>query len=454
MPAEWQSVLDELERGVSVSAFLTWFKHLTLRSVDESEIVIGAPNVFIIKQLEGKYNQLIADALTSASLGGRKVRFISNDATVIREKKIATRTTSTQRDEAERSTPIEGSQRDGFSSTGLNPKYRFGNFVIGANNDVAVSAAQAVVENPGKRYNPYFIYGGPGLGKTHLIQAIGNEIKEKNPNLKVLYISIEQFYSSFVEAMRKNIKGFSEKYRKLDVLIVDDIQMIAGKEKSQEEFFNTFNVLHQHDKQIIVASDRMPRQIATMDERLASRLEMGLPIDLQFPDFETRCAILKAKAELEGRDIGNKAVEFLANSVKTNIRELEGKYNQLMAMSELRRIDPDELISDGYFADMGGSRNRPVPPKQVVEKTAKYFNVTTEELYGKSHARHICVPRQVAMFLLSEELGLSTVKIGRDIFNKDHTTIMHGINKVKGLLKQDFDLRNQVAELRGKIYAN
>lgn len=448
--SEWQGVLDEIKQSVSEMAYGTYFSKLKLLSSQDGCLTIEVPNIFIKTQVEGKYNPNIRKALKARNVIYDELHFEESKG----EKKVIRRGI-----EVLPSSAPETTQPSRFSiqrevsrgENGLNQKYRFDNYVVGSNNDLAVSAAHAIVENPGTRYNPYFIYGGPGLGKTHLIQAIGNELIARNPEMKVLYITIEQFYHDFVEAMRKKLSGFAEKYRKVDVLIVDDFQFIVGKEKSQDEFFHTFNELHQKNKQIIVSSDRLPTQIATVDERLSSRLMMGVPIDIQLPDFEVRCAILKSKADLLGVNIDNSAIEYLAENIRTNIRELEGKFNQLVALSDLRGISPSDLINDGCLEDTQYSRVKSMTPKQIIDKVAKFYDLTSKDLLGKSREARIKTPRQIAMYLMSEEIGLSTVRIGNE-FSKDHTTIMHGIKKIKNDLKLDFGLREQIANIREKLY--
>lgn len=450
MRSEWQGALDEIRRNVSEMAYGTYFSKLKLLSFERGELIVEVPNVFIKTQVEGKYSPIIKAALKNAGLNYEILKFEESKGekrTIKRGVEVLPETPLTIQ-----STTRDHVRRSGASENGLNEKYRFDNYVVGSNNDLAVSAAHAIVEKPGVRYNPYFIYGGPGLGKTHLIQAIGNELAINNPEMRVLYITIEQFYHDFVEAMRKKLSGFADKYRKVDVLIVDDFQFIVGKEKSQDEFFHTFNELHQKNKQIIVSSDRLPTQIATVDERLSSRLMMGVPIDIQMPDFEVRCAILKSKAEIMGVDIENSAIEYLAENIRTNIRELEGKFNQLVALSDLRGISPNDLISDGYLEDAQYVKSKTVSSKQVIDKVAKFYDLTAKDLLGTSRIANIKTARQIAMYLMSEELGLSTVRIGNE-FSKDHTTIMHGIKKIKTDLKLDFGLREQVATLREKIYA-
>lgn len=460
MPNEWQSVLDEIKNNVSEMAYEAYFVRFNFVSNEDDILVTSVPNVFIKAQIEGKYRNAVLDALKGSKYKFKEFKVIidnkDNKTTVKRAVEITPDSTpvSTYPKKTIIPTPSYDSRHLSSEGNGLNPKFRLSNYVVGSNNDLAVSAAHAVIENPGMRYNPYFIYGGPGLGKTHLIQAIGNEILALNPDMHVLYVTIEQFYHEFVEAMRKKLDGFSEKYRKVDVLIIDDFQFIANKEKSQDEFFHTFNELQQHDKQIIVASDRLPAQIATIDERLASRLMMGVPIDIQMPDFETRCAILKSKAELLGAEIDDKTVEFIAENVRNNIRDLEGKLNQILALAELRGVPTYELIDDSYITQSSmQTKRKTVSVKQLIDKVAKYYNLTSKDLLGTSRIKNIKTARQISMYLMKEELGLSTVEIGREL-SKDHTTIMHGIKVIKTNLKTDFNLREQITDLRQKIYAN
>ena len=454
MRNEWKGVLDEIQRNTSDMVFQTYFANLKLISKEDGKISISTPNVFIKAQLEGHKGAILSDALRATGIEYDEIRFEvvkNNDHKV--ERRVAVEVSDKNMENTVITQTIKIPKNTEFNNNGLNPRYRLDNYIVGENNDLAVSAAKAIIDKPGQRYNPYFIYGGPGLGKTHLIQAIGNELISKDPNMKILYVTIEQFYHDFVEAMRKRLDGFSDKYRKVDVLIVDDFQFIVGKEKSQDEFFHTFNELHQKNKQIIVSSDRLPNQIATVDERLSSRLMMGVPIDIQMPNFEVRCAILKSKAEMLGVDLENCVVEFLAENIKTNIRELEGKLNQLLALSEVRGVDPKELISDGYMDEAVHSRRHNLSAKQLIDKVAKYYDLNSKDLLGSSRIKNIKSARQVAMFLMSEELDYSTVKIGTE-FNKDHTTVMHGIKKIKQDLKVDFSLREQIADLRGRIYGN
>jgi chromosomal replication initiator protein len=350
---------------------------------------------------------------------------------------------------------IPSTNRATLSSTnpgGLNPRYTFDNFIVGSSNDLAYTASQAVAASPGIKYNPVYLYGGVGLGKTHLMQAIGNEILKNKPDTKVLYISVETFVNEFLDHIRFKKKGFSDKYRNIDVLIVDDMQFIAGKEKTQEEFFHTFNHLHQNNKQIIISSDKPPKSIPTLTERLRSRFEMGMTIDIQMPDFETRCAILKAKSALSGIELAQETVEYLANNIKTNVRELEGALNQLLAYSEMRGVIPDVSTAEGLLGNVRRSRPQHINSKQIIERTAKHFQLQVNEVCGDKRDKHIVVPRQIAMYLLRSELHLSFPKIATELGRKDHTTAIHSVEKIEKAIKLDYMIREQVASIREKLY--
>ena len=450
MNAMTQSVLDEVKRSVSEGVYMMYFDKIILLPEGKT-LMIRVPNVFIKKAIQEKYNNVLMRAIELSGVKCERVDYCMDDGDGKKTKKFGGREVVAAKDELGEGVARTSVSRMVPIDNGLNPKYRFDNYVVGENNDLAVNAARAVVERPGDKYNPYFIYGGPGLGKTHLIQAIGNEIVARRPGARVLYVTIETFYHDFVEAMRKKLSGFSDKYRKVDVLIVDDFQFIVGKERSQEEFFHTFNDLHQKNKQIVISSDRLPSQIASVDERLASRLMMGMPIDIQMPKFEMRCAILKAKADMEGFEIDDESVEYIANNVTSNIRELEGKLNQLIALSDLRGVSPAELIAGGFIDDTLTTKLKAITPRQVVEKTGKFYSIDVKELYGVKRIKSVNLARQVAMYLLCEELNLSTVRVGQE-FGKDHTTVMHAVRKIKEAMKLDFALREQMSLIRAKLY--
>ena len=448
----WKNALAEIEQQISPANFSTWFQDTSLISTANGHIIIGVKNTFYVKQLRNRYLDIITTALKNNNLDVVDINFEvkSNNKSKLRPREI----TSTDTSIKERVKTIRNSikEQDNFS-TGLNNKYTLDNFIVGSNNDLAVSAARSIIDAPGSRYNPFFLYGGPGLGKTHLVQAIGNELIKRNPNYKVFYTPISHFYSDFVDAVRTGKgKEFNRKFQKLDCLIIDDFQLIVNKEKSQEEFFNIFNDLYQLNKQIIVTSDRLPSQIKTVDERLASRLTWAGAFDLQLPKFEDRCAILRAKAELMGVEIEPKAIEYIAENVNTNIRDLEGEFSTILLMSEVRGLTPLELIENGTVSVSKPSKFRHVSPKQVVDKIAKYYNLSTKEMCGKSRVANIKNARQVAMYILSRELKLSTTKIATEVGVKDHTTVMHGIKKIDKDLKLNFTLRDQIEEIKEHIY--
>ena len=447
----WKNALAEIEQQISTANFSTWFQDTSLLSTDNGEIKIGVKNSFYVKQLRNRYLDIIKTALQNNNITVSNIDFEvqSGAKPKIRPREI-TATNTTVKAHVQN---LKSELTDQTSNTGLNSKYTLDNFVVGSNNDLAVSAARSIIDSPGDRYNPFFLYGGPGLGKTHLVQAIGNELLKKNPNLKIFYTPISHFYSDFIDAVKLGKgKEFNLKFRKLDVLIIDDFQFIVGKEKSQEEFFNIFNDLYQLNKQIIVTSDRLPSQIKSVDERLASRLTWAGAFDLQLPKFEDKCAILRAKAELMGADIEPEAIEYIAENVNTNIRDLEGEFSTILLMSEVRGLTPLELIENGSVSVNKSSKLRPVSPKQIVEKVAKYYDLPVKELTGKSSVSHIKTARQIAMFLLSKELNLSTNKIAAEVGVKDHTTVMHGVKKIESDLKLNFTLRDQIEEIKDKIY--
>jgi len=336
---------------------------------------------------------------------------------------------------------------------GLNERYTFDNFVVGAGNELAHAACQAIAVEPGTKYNPLFLYGGVGIGKTHLIQAVGNAVLAKNPKARVVYISSEQFVQEFVDALRyKKNTDFADFYRGADVLIVDDVQFFAGKEKIQEEFFHTFNALHQANKQIIISSDKPPRDIPTLEERLRSRFVWGMTIDMQNPDLETRCAIVQTKASSHGISLPNDVMEYLATIIQTNIRELEGALNQLLAFCEMRGLDPSLSIATGL---LGSAKTRPkhLNPQQIVERTARHFQIPMEEIMGPKRDKDIVVPRQIAMYMLRSELHLSFPKIARELGRKDHTTAIHSVEKIEKESALDADVRSAINDIKERLYA-
>jgi chromosomal replication initiator protein len=455
--ALWQSVLGEIELSVSRATYVTWFKNTELIENSDASVVIAVPNIFAKRQFEVKFNQQIKEVLSKNGVTPDRITYTVKTTS---SKKVINRETTERNDSsissattADQLLPTASPIAEKADKANLNPRYQFSNFIVGSSNDLAYTACQAVAAHPGIKYNPLFLYGGVGLGKTHLMQAVGNEITRNNPKARVLYISSETFVQDFLDHVRFKKKGFSDKYRNVDVLIVDDMQFIAGKEKTQEEFFHTFNALHQANKQIIISSDKPPRSIPTLTERLRSRFEWGMAIDIQMPDFETRCAIVETKAAQSGVELGRDTIEYLANNIKTNIRELEGALNQLLAYAEMRGITPDISTAEGLIGNVRHSRPQHITPKQIIDKTAKHFQIPVEEICSAKRDKHIVTPRQIAMYLLRSELHLSFPKIAVELGRKDHTTAIHSVEKIEKAIKLDYLIREQVAEIREKLYA-
>lgn len=436
----WRSVLAEIEVNVSRGNFITWFKNTELVEERDGHVTIAVPNVFARQQFEIKYNNTIKELLNKHGMKAERISYTFSRKTKPEPE------TKEQPQQAARQTYRSSPQK--FT---LNEKYTFDSFIVGASNELAYAACQSIVTNPGTKYNPLFLYGGVGLGKTHLMQAVGNGIKENRPDAKIVYISTETFVSEFLDSIRFKKQGFADKYRSADVLIVDDIQFIAGKEKTQEEFFHTFNALHQANKQIILSSDKSPKAIPTLEERLRSRFEWGMAIDIQAPDFETRQAILQAKAQALGVNLEPVVVEYLAKNIQTNIRELEGALNQLLAFCELRELEPDLATAQSL---MKGRHHRPksLTPKMVVERTSQHFDISIKEITGPKRDKDIVLPRQVAMYLLRNELHLSFPKIARELGRSDHTTALHSIDKIEQMLGSDYVMRQHIEDIKDLLH--
>jgi chromosomal replication initiator protein len=454
----WQAVLGEIELSVSRGNFITWFKNTTLLRHEEDCVVIGVPNVFIKQQLERKYNDLIADTLRKNGAAPTKIEYKIQSTPVrkVVDDEPVQRAQPERQQTMERmgapARPQANALVRGYRQ-GLNERYTFDNFIVGSGNELAYAACQAVAAQPGTKYNPLFLYGGVGIGKTHLIQAVGNTVLLNNPEARVVYVSSEQFVQEFVDALRfKKNTDFADFYRSADVLIVDDVQFLAGKEKIQEEFFHTFNAIHQANHQIIISSDKPPRDIPTLEERLSSRFVWGMSIDMQTPDFETRCAILQTKAGVHGVELTHDVTEYLATNVQTNIRELEGALNQLLAFCEMRGLSPDLTVASSL---LGASQTRPkhLSAKQIIERTARHFQIPMEDIMGPKRDKDIVVPRQIAMYMLRSELHLSFPKIARELGRKDHTTAIHSIEKIEKESRLDADMRSAIAQIKERLYA-
>ncbi len=457
--ALWQAVLGEIELSVSRGNFVTWFKNTQLIRYKDDAVVVGVPNVFVKNQLEKKFNDLVIEILAKNGAKPDRIEYKIHssppangkreDAAVFNGVKSA----SAADVQVAHRKPSIANVTHAYRQ-GLNERYNFENFVVGSSNELAYTACQAIVQKPGTKYNPLFIYGGVGIGKTHLIQAVGNTVLANKPSARVIYASTEQFVQEFVDSLRlkKNTHDFSTYYRSADVLIVDDVQFLAGKERVQEEFFHTFNALYQANKQLIMSSDKPPKDIPTLEDRLRSRFAWGMTIDMQTPDFETRCAILQSKANSQEISLSQAVIEFLATRVQSNIRELEGALNQVLAFCEMRGVEPDVQIVTTMFE---GTKNRPkhISARHIIERTAKHFHVSMEDILGPKRDKDIVVPRQIAMYMLRSELHMSFPKIARELGRKDHTTAIHSIDKIEKEMSYDGPIKQNVGELKERLYA-
>lgn len=454
----WQAVLGELEVTLSQGNFVTWFKNTSLLEQKDDTVIIGVTNPFVKQTLEKKYGEMIISTLNKHGIKVSKIEYKMLSAADLPKAALAgpgtaKQTTGSESQNTQASltrSPLGGAKN---FRQGLNERYTLDNFVVGDGNELAFAACQAITHSPGTKYNPLYLYGGVGIGKTHLMQGVGNAILQQNPQAKVLYIATEQFVQEFVQALRNRTTAkFANYYRSADVLIVDDVQFIAGKDKMQEEFFHTFNTLHQANKQIILSSDKPPRDIDQLEDRLKSRFAGGMSIDMQIPDFETRCAIVQTKAQSHDSELEHEVVEYLATNIQTNIRELEGALNQLLAYCEMRGLEPTLSIASSLLS-VGKVRPKHLSAKQIIERTARHFQIPVEDIIGPKRDKDIVVPRQVAMYMLRNELKLSFPKIARELGRKDHTTAIHSVEKIDKESRIDAGLRLAITEIRDHLYA-
>lgn len=454
--AIWQAVLGEIELSVSRGNYVTWFKNTQLIKYKGDIAVVGVPNVFVKNQLENKFNELVLQILSKNGMNLSNVEYKIHTGIFPKQKSSAELLENPGVAGSSPATRARSSVSKASHSyrQGLNERYTFENFVVGAGNELAHAACQAIAQNPGTKYNPLFVYGGVGIGKTHLIQAVGNAVLASKPSAKVVYASTEQFVQEFVDALRfkKNTSDFADFYRSADVLIVDDVQFLAGKERVQEEFFHTFNALYQANKQIILSSDKRPEDIPTLEDRLRSRFHQGMTIDMQNPDFETRCAIAQTKASSVGVELPQPVVEFLASRIQSNIRELEGTLNRLLAYCDMHHTEPSLQI---VTTMLEGSQNRPkhISARHIIERTAKHFHISIEDILGPRRDKDIVVPRQVAMYMLRSELHLSFPKIAHELGRKDHTTAIHSVDKIEKEISYEGQVKQHVNELKERLYA-
>ena len=437
----WEKVLQILKGEVSAVAFKAFFATVKPLLLDNNTLYICANSDFNKDILNNRYHSLIVGIVKEVTAKDIKVIVLGSEEemdSIIKD--INSESTSSTSKSAKAPTKYESN---------LNPKYTFDTFVIGNSNSFAHAACVAVAESPAKSYNPLFLYGGVGLGKTHLMQAIGHHILEADSTQKVVYVSSEKFTNELVNSIKddKN-EEFRNKYRNVDVLLIDDVQFIAGKERTQEEFFHTFNTLHEANKQIIISSDRPPKDIPTLEERLRSRFEMGLITDIQPPDFETRIAILRKKAQMDNTEVPDEVTDYIAKNVKSNIRELEGALTRVMAYSSLTKKKVSLEVATEALKDIIVSYNTSeINVVRIKEKVAEVFDIKMEDFNSKKRTRAIAYPRQVAMYLSRDLTDLSLPKIGEEFGGRDHTTVIHACDKISKDLKENIDLKLKVEKI-------
>lgn len=414
-----------LKKEMTNISYETWIKNLEIQSFIDDTIVLIASSSFQKEAVETRYYDLVVNTFKYLTNKDCKVSIICSEDMQIDADIPSTNETSLE-------------ENNNYSNTSLNPKYTFDTFVVGNNNRFAHAAALAVAEAPATSYNPLFLYGGVGLGKTHLMHAIGNEILKTNKNAHVLYVTSEKFTNQLINAIKDNKnEQFRNRYRNIDVLLIDDIQFIAGKERIQEEFFHTFNTLHENGKQIIISSDRPPKDIQLLEDRLKSRFEWGLIADISNPDYETRLAILRKKAQTDNVIIDDDILANIANRVSSNIRELEGVFNKLVAFSTLAHGPITFEMAEKAINDISAQKEKIISSDYIQEVVAKYFNINKKDLKSSKRSNDIAYPRQIAMYLCREVAGMSFPKIGEDFGKRDHTTVMHGYNKIEKELQQN-----------------
>lgn len=440
----WQAVLGEIELSLSRANFVTWFKDTYISSFENDRVIVCVPNAFVKKWLEEKYHKNILSALESVTkqkiqeiiykieLRHGPIPILMVDKPENKGEENSSANQTERRESPENNNQNNQSPANGNTNQhGLNPKYVFENFVVGRGNELAHAACLAVVDNLGKSYNPLFIYGGVGLGKTHLLQAIGNAVAKKTN--KILYATSEKFTNNYIQAVKSGkAKEFKNLYRNVDLLLVDDVQFMGGKDGTQEEFFHTFNELQQNDKQIVMTSDRPPKSIPAIESRLISRFESGMVADVGKPDIETKVAILEKKAIEKGCPLDREILTYIGEHVQNNIRELEGALTKVIASHQFKGMTPTlksvkEILND-YVSNI---KVRSLTPKEIIEASAKFYNTTYKDLIGKSRKKELVWPRQIAIFLIREDIGTSYPTIGAELGGRDHTTAMHSYNKIR-----------------------
>jgi chromosomal replication initiator protein len=455
----WRAALGELQVSLSPANYETWLKETALIAVSDNRFRVAVPNGFAKDWLETRYRSLISQTLARIVGNGVQVDFEVQEGLVVdHDDQPAGQPDATTPPAA---TPTVGARAEGARTAGegttanINPRYTFRNFIVGSANRLAHAASLSVAERPGQAYNPLFLYGGVGLGKTHLMHAIGNQVIARYPRKRVVYASSEKFTNEFITSIQQGrIDDFRARYRRIDLLLIDDIQFIADKERTQEEFFHTFNAIHEDGKQIVLSSDRPPKLITTLEERLRSRFEWGLIADLTAPDLETRIAILRAKAEEHTMSIGSDVLEFIARKVASNIRELEGALNRVVAYAAMGGMPISIELAQAVLSNvLYNPKRRMATPERIVQVVADYYGVELDALKGQKRDRAIVTPRQIAMFLMRAETDVSLLRIGQELGGRDHSTVLHACDKIDRETQQNEELRREIAAVKEMIYA-
>jgi len=445
----WQAVLAQLQFQISPANFSTWLKNTYILSKKDGQLLVSVPNNFSKEWLENKYNKLIFHIIRSLDTEIKEIRYTVERGLLAHQKTALQEKTSPRQE----TNQLEFQELKIDRSTNLNPKYTFDSFVVGPFNELAHAASFAVVKEPGTVYNPFFVYGGVGLGKTHLLQAVGNQITKELPHKKIRYITSERFTTGVVSAIRNHtIDAFRSLYREFDILIIDDIQFLAGKDKTQEELFHTFNALHEHGKQIIFSSDRPPKSIPALEERLRSRFEGGMVADISSPDFETRMAILKRKLQEHNVELDNEVCDYVVSHIQRNIRELEGALNRLFAFYRLNHKTPSIQESRSLLRTVIQNPSRQVSAKKIIQIVAEFYDLKEREILALSRKKEVVRPRQIAMYLLREELKASYPLIGQKFGGKDHTTAIYACEKIGKEAQESEVLTDELSLIKQRIY--
>ena len=469
----WRAALGELQVSLSPANYETWLRDTALAEVDDNRFRISVPNGFAKDWLESRYRSLISQTLARIVGYSVQVEFFVSAAPDAATGQAADGSTAESdmqpiglpmeepaprpASSASQSVRVESSRVGGDGgATNINARYTFANFIVGSANRLAHAASLSVAERPGHAYNPLFLYGGVGLGKTHLMHAIGNQVAAKFPRKRVVYATSEKFTNEFITSIQQGkIDEFRARYRRIDLLLIDDIQFIADKERTQEEFFHTFNAIHEDGKQIVLSSDRPPKAILTLEERLRSRFEWGLIADLTAPDLETRIAILRAKAEEGAVPITSDVIEFIARKVVSNIRELEGALNRIVAYASMGAMPISIELAQAVLSNvLYNPKKRQITPERIAKAVSEYYGVGLDALRGQKRDKAIVVPRQIAMFLMREETDVSLLRIGAELGNRDHSTVLHACDKITRESAGNDELRREIAAVRELIYAD